>query len=78
MVPTRVFKNGNSQAIRIPQEMRTEKFDYYISKIGNIYVAYPSDDPWASVREVIESFPADFMNEREQPSAEDVSEREEI
>ena len=78
MVPTRVFKNGNSQAIRIPQEMRTEKFDYYISKIGDIYVAYPTDDPWASVREVIGSFPHDFMIEREQPSASDVIEREEL
>lgn len=78
MVPTRVFKNGNSQAIRIPQEMRTEKFDYCISKIGDIYVAYPSDDPWASVKEVIGSFPGDFMIEREQPSSDDIVEREEL
>ena len=52
MTKTRIFQNGNSQAIRIPQEMRTEKKEYCINKIGDIYIAFPSDDPWASVRQV--------------------------
>ena len=78
MVPTRVFKNGNSQAIRIPQEMRTEKFDYYISKIGSAFVAYPAEDPWAPARQVVGTFPADFMEDRNQPAWENVSPREEL
>ena len=47
MVSTRVFQNGNSQAIRIPQELRTEKKEYLIQKIGDTFIAYPADDPWA-------------------------------
>ena len=39
MLTTRVFQNGNSQALRIPQNMRTEIKDYYIGKIGEIYIA---------------------------------------
>ena len=76
MTTTRVFQNGNSQAIRIPQEMRTEHKEYCISKIGDIYIAYPVDDPWAPVRQVIGTFPEDFMTERNQPSWDDVHERE--
>ena len=76
MTKTRIFQNGNSQAIRIPQEMRTEKKEYCINKIGDIYIAFPSDDPWASVRQVIGTFPEDFMENRDQPSWDDVPERE--
>ncbi|MCR4671822.1 MAG: type II toxin-antitoxin system VapB family antitoxin [Lachnospiraceae bacterium] len=78
MTTTRVFQNGNSQALRIPQEMRTEKKEYCISRIGDIFIAFPADDPWAPVRQVIGSFPEDFMEEREQPSWEEVAEREEF
>ena len=76
MLTTRVFQNGNSQALRIPQELRTGRKEYYIQKIGETFVAYPTEDPWASVRQVIGSFPSDFLSEREQPSWEDVPARE--
>ena len=76
MITTRVFQNGNSQALRIPQELRTDRKEYYIQKIGETFVAYPADDPWAPVRQVIGSFPSDFLSDREQPSWENVSERE--
>ena len=76
MHTTRVFQNGNSQALRIPQELRTEEKEFYINKIGEIFIAYPADDPWATVRQVIGTFPEDFMEEREQPPWEDIPERE--
>lgn len=76
MTTTRIFQNGNSQALRIPQEMRTEKKEYCISKIGDIYIAFPSDDPWSPVRQVIGTFPEDFMEDRNQPLLEELPERE--
>lgn len=78
MITTKVFQNGNSQALRIPQELRTEKKEFYIRRIGDTFVAYPTDDPWTSVRQVIGTFSEDFLNEREQPAWADVSERVEI
>ena len=78
MTTTRVFQNGNSQAIRIPQEMRTEQKEYFISKIGNVYIAYPADDPWAPVRQVIGTFPDNFMTTREQPAMNDLPAREDL
>ena len=76
MTTTRVFQNGNSQALRIPQEMRTDRKEYCINKIGEIFIAYPSDDPWAPVRQVIGTFPEDFMIDRNQPTIADLPERE--
>ena len=74
MLSTRVFQNGNSQAIRIPQELRTEKKDYYINKIGDVYVIYPKDDPWAASRSIVGTFPEDFMSDRNQPQYTDIRE----
>lgn len=78
MTTTRVFQNGNSQALRIPQEMRTDKKEFFIRKVGDTYIAYPTDDPWATVRQVIGTFPADFMEERAQPSWDGVTSRENL
>lgn len=74
MLATRVFQNGNSQAIRIPQELRTDKKDYIINKIGEVYVIYPKDDPWAASRNIVGTFPEDFMSDRNQPPYNDIRE----
>lgn len=76
MLATRVFQNGNSQAIRIPQEFRTDKKDYLINKIGEVFIVYPKDDPWAQSRSIVGTFPKDFMPDRSQPLHPD--EREEF
>lgn len=67
MVTTKVFRNGNSQAIRIPQEMHTNLKEYNISKIGDFYIAVPAGDPWTATKQVIGSFSDSFMSERNQP-----------
>ena len=78
MQMTRIFQNGNSQALRIPQELRTNTKEYYISKIGETIIAYPAEDPWAPLKQVIGTFPDNFMSEREQPNWSEVSKREEL
>ena len=75
LTTTRVFQNGNSQALRIPQDLRTDKKEFFIRRIGDIYIAYPTDDPWAPAREVIGSFSDDFMSNRNQPTWDEVEER---
>ena len=78
MTATKVFQNGNSQAIRIPRELRTTEKEYYITKVGNAYIAFPADDPWMPTRQAIGAFSADFMEERNQPSWNEVALREEL
>lgn len=78
MPATKIFQNGNSQALRIPKELRTEKKDYLIQKIGDIFVAYPADDPWAPLRKTLGTFPPDYMTDRDQPTWEDVEKHEDF
>lgn len=78
LITTRVFQNGNSQALRIPQNLRTDKKEFFIRKIGDIFIAYPTDDPWAPARQVIGTFPEDFMSDRNQPTWDDVTSRKEL
>ena len=78
MITTKVFQNGNSQALRIPQEIRTTNKEFYIAKVGNAYIAYPTDDPWGPTRQAIGAFSDDFMEERQQPSWNMMPKREEL
>ena len=47
---TRVFQSGNSQAVRIPKELRTEKSEFYISRVGDAYVPFTAQDAVATGR----------------------------
>lgn len=73
MIATKVFQNGNSQAIRIPQEMRTAEKEFLIARVGNAYIACPADDPWLPARQAIGAFTEDYMQERDQPGWDRVS-----
>ena len=78
MTTTKVFKNGNSQALRIPVEMKTSFSDYYIRKVGETYIAYPTTDPWAPTKQAIDDFTEDYMDDREQPEWNSIPKREEL
>ena len=39
MTKTRIFHTGNSRALRIPLETRTDTHEYRINRIGDIYAA---------------------------------------
>lgn len=68
MEVAKVFKSGNSQAVRLPKEFRTEHSEFKIQKVGNSIVLTPTDDPWASFEEALDGFSEDFMSDgRDQP-----------
>ena len=68
MLTAKVFKSGNSQAIRIPKEYQLEAGELYINKIGNTIVIFPKNDPWEAFRESLSDFSDDFFIEgRKQP-----------
>ncbi len=78
MATAKVFQSGNSQAIRIPKEMRTTLPELAIRKVGDGYILFPVDDPWFPLRLSIGQMPDDFMPERDQPAWCEVPEREEF
>ena len=76
MSTVKVFKNGNSQAIRIPKEYSVKDSELYIQKIGDSIILTPKKDPWKSFRESLDMFSDDlFEDGRYQP---DYQEREEL
>jgi antitoxin VapB len=46
MINAKVFKSGNSQAIRLPKDYRLDVDSVKINKIGNLLVLIPENDPW--------------------------------
>ena len=76
MMTASVIQNGDYQAIRIPTEMQTERKDFLIRKVGEGYLLSPIDDPWFPLRLSMGQMPEDFMADREQPSWDDVPERD--
>lgn len=61
MITAKVFKSGNSQALRLPKEYRLDSDEVAINRIGNILIIMPKDNPWAifsqGIREIGDDFP---------------------
>jgi antitoxin VapB len=62
----KLFKNGQSQAVRLPKEFRFKGESVFIQHLGNCVVLVPRQDPWASMFEATKLFTDDFMSERDQ------------
>lgn len=64
----KVFKNGRSQAIRIPKELRIATKEVYIEKDGDTLIIRPRhEDKWDSFfNEIDKVDTSDFMIDREQ------------
>jgi antitoxin VapB len=68
MQTTKVFKSGNSQAVRIPKEYQVDDEDLIINKIGNTIVLFPKNDPWELFKKSLAEFTDDYFSEgRNQP-----------
>ncbi len=68
MSAAKIFKSGNSWAVRLPKEFDTHGRDYTLRKLGSSIVLSPTDEPWAGVREAYAMVSEDFMSEgRDQP-----------
>lgn len=66
MKTARLFKNGQSQAVRLPKEFRFDGNKVFIKKFRNGVVLLPYDDSWDALFAGVDLFTADFMKSREQ------------
>ncbi len=71
MKTAKLFKNGESQAVRLPKEFRFEGDEVYIKKAGNAVVLLPKHASWDVLLDSLEQFSQDFMEERDQPTTPD-------
>jgi antitoxin VapB len=69
MRTAKLFRNGQSQAVRLPKEFRFEDDYVFIKKSGNAVVLIPAKNSWDSLLGSLDMFSADFMTERRQSTA---------
>jgi antitoxin VapB len=67
MKTAKLFKNGQSQAVRLPLEFRFEGTQVYIKRMGNAVLLLPEQDTWQMLFDSLGLFSNDFMEMRDQP-----------
>lgn len=70
MKTAKLFKNGQSQAVRLPKEFRMEGTEVYIQKQGDAIILLPKEQSWATLIESLDLFEKDLEIERNQPTEE--------
>lgn len=73
MKTAKIFRNGQSQAVRLPKEFRFKDNHVYVKKSGNVVILIPAKESWESLFDSLSKFSDDFMTDRKQP---DVQTRE--
>ena len=67
----KIFKNGQSQAVRLPKEFRFEnQEELFVKKIEDGIILLPKNDKsvWDNMFDRLDGFSDDFMQTRVQPT----------
>ena len=67
----KLFKNGESQAVRLPKAYRFKGSEVFVKRIGSAVVLLPEKNSWEPLLSSLEEFTDDFMQERQQPRGRD-------
>jgi antitoxin VapB len=67
MKTAKLFKNGDSQAVRLPREFRFAGNEVLIKRTGAAVVLLPKSKSWETLLSSLDQFSGDFMSERGQP-----------
>lgn len=67
MHKAKIFKNGDSQAIRLPKDYRFKGKEVYIRKDGDNVVLSPIDDVIDQFWNTLNNFSEDLIMDRNQP-----------
>jgi len=71
----KIFRNGASQAVRLPKEFRFDADEVCIKRIGSAVLLYPKGAAWDLMGSVLGKVDEDFMPERQQPTRADKRKR---
>jgi antitoxin VapB len=66
MKTAKLFRNGESQLVRLPKEFRFDGSRVYIKRVGSAVVLLSYQNPWDGLVKSLSLFSSDFMNERNQ------------
>jgi antitoxin VapB len=51
MQTAKLFKNGRSQAVRLPKEFRFEGEEVYVKRVAGGVLLLSKEDPWGAIAE---------------------------
>ncbi len=68
MKTAKLFKNGGSQAVRLPKEFRFEGACVFIKKVQDAVVLLPHQESWQVLFDSLDQFTDNFMPARDQPA----------
>ena len=72
MDTAKIFENGRSQAVRLPQKYRFNADEVVIQRLGDAVLLVPKESLWNTFMDGVDSFTDDiFGNGREQGVQED-------
>ncbi len=63
MQTAKLFRNGRSQAVRLPKEFQFTGDEVYIQKHGEAVILIPHEKAWKIFLEGLNEFSHDFMEE---------------
>jgi antitoxin VapB len=63
METAKLFKNGRSQAVRLPKKYSFPGEEVYVKKVNGVVMLIPKDeDPWKPLVDSLDKFSSDFFN----------------
>ena len=63
METAKIFENGGSQAVRLPQKFRFDANEVVIQKLSNAVLLVPKESLWQTFQEGLDSFTNDIFEE---------------
>ena len=65
MLRAKLFRNGSSQAVRLPKECRFAGDEVYVKRVGDGVLLLPIRGAWDDLRASLDQFTDDFLADRE-------------
>ena len=63
METAKLFRNGRSQAVRLPKKYSLPGEEVYVKKVNGVVMLIPKDeDPWKPLVDSLDKFSDDFFN----------------
>ncbi|MCD8212155.1 MAG: type II toxin-antitoxin system VapB family antitoxin [Oscillospiraceae bacterium] len=67
MNTAKIFQNGKSQAVRLPQKYRFQDTEVYVAKLGDAVLLVPKDKAWQTFLDGLNGFSDDFIEDGREP-----------
>ncbi len=62
MQTAKIFKNGDSQLLQLPEGMHFSGDEVYIQQTGSSFLIVPKDKVWKNFLEALDEFPQDYFD----------------